>query len=563
MPKAGTGAKRAGPFVYHYIRSFPSKSSPGTDYDVSIKVDSRLDPPQQYELAELTCNCRGWINNRNCWHIRDSFCVDALRRFKAEGRQAQVGRAVSEAENQAPWLPDLRDRCGLPEYDPVSVRLKPNGDALLLWDKHGRRHVPASERAVIALLRKALKRPEESLFYPFDLEAWLADHPLEPVRELPWAPGVAQAIAAMETMEPLARPQAAASWGESLLGHQVLMDPLLNLSRPRRPRINFGAVDMSQADVYRRFVETVGRCRLEDELEFEWTKGGQTFVQMMTVEAFAVNIGACRPTRYEKFLHRLARLYGLTGIESGRRELTGVPDGGQPYFLFDHTLDGEPIQSVALDARSHFLHLAPNDLADPAVANTLVYISSGRTFDLHLHPMNQLNADHSRAKGLFAVAAQLLRNMGLPANSPVVVLNPEESPDVSYETTLEELLKEAPPPAEDDLWDLTAQGRELLEAAVSLQAFAMSSAAGVPAPEARQIADAAMQSVALLLGQVPEPPLQSPESHPLRERGASTGDGRQAVLDWIMSARSQLKSAGSKKQFGPDAPLIFSDEVLA
>jgi len=563
MPKAGTGVKRAGLFVYHYVRSFPSKSSPGTDYDVSIRVDSRLDPSQQCELAELTCNCRGWINNRNCWHIRDSFCVDALRRFKAEGRQALVGRAVSEAEDQAPWLPDLRDGYGLPEYDPVSVRLKPNGDALLLWDKHGQRHVPASERTAIALLRKALKRPEESLFYPFDLEAWLSDHPLEPVSQLPWVPGVRAAIAAAETMEPPTKPQAMA-WGESLLGHQVLMDPLLNLSQPRRPRINFGDADAdgSQADVHRRFVEAVGRYRLDDELQFEWVKGGQTFVKVMTVEAFAEAIGLRGPTRYEKFLHRLARLYGLARIETGSRgrprvsPLLGIPDSGQPYFLFDHTLDGKPVGSVALDARSHTrsVHLAPNDLADPAMVNTLVYISPGRKFQLHLHPLNQLNADHPHAKGLFAVAAQLLRNMGLPVNTPVVVLDREESPDVSYETTLEELLKEAPPPAENNLWDLTAQGRELLEAAVPLQAFAMSSAEGVPMPEACQIANVAMQTVAALRGldQVPEPPLQSPDR-----------DSRQAVLDWIMNARSQLESPGATRQFGPDAPLIFSDEVFA
>jgi hypothetical protein len=554
MAKAGSRVKHIGPFVYHYVRSFPSKSSPGTDYDVSIKVDSRLDPSQQYDLAELTCNCRGWINNRNCWHIRDSFCVDVLRRFKAEGRQVQVGRAVSAAEDQAPWLPDLRDRCGLPEYDPVFVRLKSGGDALLLWDRHGRRHVPASERGVIALLWKALRRPEESLFYPFDLEAWLADHPLEPVRELPWAPGVSAAIAATETMAPPAKPQAMA-WGESLLGHQVLMDPLLNLSQPRRPRINFGDADKSQADLHRRFVEVVGRYRLEEELQFEWAKGGQTLVGVMTVEAFAKTIGLRGPTRYEKFLHRLTRLYGLVGIEVGRRELTGVRDGGQPYFLFDHTLDGKPIELVALDARSHTLsvHLAPNDLADPARVNTLVYVSPGRKFQLHLHPLNQVNADHPLARGLFAVSAQLLRNMGLPAKALVVVLDREESPDVSYETTLGELLKESLPPAENTLWDLTAQGRQLLEAAVPLQAFAMCSAEGVPTPEACQIANAAMQTVATLsgLGQVPEPPLQS-----------SDRDSRQAVLDWIMNARSQLESPGSKKQFGPDAPLIFSDEVL-
>jgi hypothetical protein len=555
MAKVGSRVKHIGPFAYHYVKSFPSKSSPGTDYDVSIKVDSRLDPPQQYELAELTCNCRGWINNRNCWHIRDSFCVDALRRFKAEGRQAQVGRAVSAAEDQAPWLPDLRDRCGLPEYDPVFVRLKSGGDALLLWDKHGRRYVPASERAAIALLRKALKRSEESLFYPFDLEAWLADHPLEPVRQLPWVPGVRAAIAAAETMEPPAMPQAAA-WGESLLGHQVLMDPLLNLSRPHRPRINFGDADKSQADVRRRFVETVGRYRLDDELQFEWTKGGKPFVKVLTVEAFAEAIGLRGPTRYEKFLHRLTRLYGLVGIKAGQRELTGIPDGGQPYYLFDHTLDGKPIESVALDVRSHTLsvHLAANDLADPAMVNALVYISPGRKFHLHLHPLNQLNADHSHAKGLFAVAAQLLRNMGLPANTPLLVLDREESPDVSYESTLEELLKEALPPAENNLWDLTAQGRELLEAAVPLQAFAMSQAEGVPTPEACQIANATMQTVTALcgLGQVTESPVQSTDR-----------DGRQAVLDWIMNVRPQLESPRAIRQFGPDAPLIFSDEVFA
>src|SRR5574341_1462156 len=166
MPKVGSGVKQAGPFAYHHVRSFPSKSRPGTDYDVSIKVDSRLDMPQQYELAELTCNCPGWINNRNCWHVRDAFCTDALRRFKAEYQQAQVGRAVSEAEDQAPWLPDLRDHYGLPAYDPVSVRLRPDGDVRLLWGTQGYRSIAASERVAIALLRKALKRPEESLFYP-------------------------------------------------------------------------------------------------------------------------------------------------------------------------------------------------------------------------------------------------------------------------------------------------------------------------------------------------------------------------------------------------------------
>jgi hypothetical protein len=277
-------------------------------------------------------------------------------------------------------------------------------------------------------------------------------------------------------------------------------------------------------------------------------------VKVMTVEAFAETIGLRGPTRYEKFLHRLARLYGLVRIDAGRREITGIADGGQPYFLFDHTLDGKPIESVALEVRSHTrsVHLAPNDLAVPAMVNALVYISPGRKFHLHLHPLNQLNADHSHAKGLFAVAAQLLRNMGLPANTPLLVLDREESPDVSYESTLEELLKEALPPAENNLWDLTVQGRELLEAAVPLQAFAMSPAEGVPTPEACQIANAAMQTATKLLGQVSEPPLQSPDR-----------DGRQAVLDWLMNARSQLESPRSKKRFGPDAPLVFSDEAFA
>ena len=555
MPKAGSRVKRAGPFTYDYVRSFPSKSSPGIDYDVSIKVDSRLDPHQQCELAELTCNCRGWINNRNCWHIRDSFCVDALRRFKAEYQQAEVGRAISEAEDQAPWLPDLRDRYGLPEYDPVSVRLKANGDALLLWGKHGSCQVPASERAAIALLRKALKKPEESLFHLFEVDAWLADNLFEPARKLPWAPGVAQAIAATETMEPPPKPQAVA-WGEAVMGHQVLMDPLLNLAQPRRPHVNFGHVDASREELHRRFVDAVGRYRLKDELHFEWTKDGQVFAKDMTVEAFAEAMGLRGPTRHEKFVHRLARLYGLARIETGVRAkhallLLGLPESGQPYYQFDYTLDGTPIGSVALDVRSHILHVANDDAADPASANALVYISTGSKFHLHLHPHNQLNADHLLAKGLFAVAAQLLLNMGLPMNTSVVVLDHEESPDLSQEAMLEGLLKDGPLPANDNLWNLTARGRELLEAAVPLQAFAMSAAVGVPTLEACEIANAAMPTIARLLGQVSEPPLQSPNQ-----------DGRQAVLDWIMNARSQLESPRSKKQFGPDAPLIFSEEVF-
>ena len=558
MPKAGSSVKRAGPFVYQYVRSFPSKSSPGTDYDVSIKLDSRLDLQQQYELAELTCNCPGWRNNRSCWHIRDSFCVDALRRFKAEHQQAEVERAISEADDQEPWLPDLRDRYGLPDYDPVTVRWKASGEALLLWGKQGYRHVPATERAAIALLRKALKRPEESLFYPFDVETWLADNPFDSVHQLPWAPGVARAIAAMETREPSAKPQTVA-WGEAVLGGQVLMDPLLNLSQPRRPRVNFGNADAGQAELQRRFVEAVGRYRLQDELCFEWVKGGQAFVKEATVEALAEAMGLRGPTRYEKFLRRLARLYGLHGIETGSGGrprvsplLAGIPDGGQPYYLFDHALDDKPIDRIALDVRSHRLYLDAGALNDLTLAHALVYITTGQKFHLHLHPLNQLDADHLLAKRLFSVAAQLLLNMGLPMNTSVVVLDREESPDVWYEATLEALLKEAPPPAEDNVWDLTASGRELLEAAAPLQAFAMSLAEGVSTPEACEIASVAMETVATLLGQDPEPPSQSPNS-----------DGRQAVLDWLMNARSRLESPGSKKQFGPDAPLIFSDEVFA
>ncbi len=454
----------------------------------------------------------------------------------------------------------MRDQYGLPDYDPVSVRLKAGGDALLFWGKQGYRHIPASERTAIVLLRKALKKQEESLFYPFEVEAWLADNPFEPIHQLPWAPGVAQAIAATETREPPAKSQTVA-WGEAVLGHQVLMDPLLNLSRPRRLHINFGDADAgrSREKLRQRFVEAVGRYRLQDKLHFEWVQGGQVLAKDLTVEAFAEVIGLCGPTRYEKFLRRLARLYGLDGIEPESRGrprvsplLTGIPEGGQPYYLFDHTLNGQPIERVVLDVRSRCLYFDANALNDPVMVNALVYISTRARFCLHLHPLNQLDADHPLAKGLFAVAAQLLLNMGLPIGTSVLVFDHDESPDMTYESTLGELLKDAPPPAEDNLWNLTPLGRELLEAAVPLQAFAMSSAEGVPTPEACEIANSTMRTVAGLLGQVFEPLLQSPDA-----------DDRQAVLDWIMSARSRLESPRSKKQFGPDAPLIFSDEVFA
>lgn len=52
----GKGSRGKAKGVWH----FPSKSNPKKKYETVL-----------WNNQELTCDCRGWIFNRKCWHIEE------------------------------------------------------------------------------------------------------------------------------------------------------------------------------------------------------------------------------------------------------------------------------------------------------------------------------------------------------------------------------------------------------------------------------------------------------------------------------------------------------------
>jgi hypothetical protein len=567
MPKAGNNIQPRRPFKgmdYIYQGQFPSSRDYQVLYRVFIQIDTRLDPVEQVDNGELYCECPGWHikkgDRRTCSHVEKPEMVRALERWKSEQMGTGVTRAVARAARGEPWLPDLRGQWGIPDGDPVYVR-EAGQDLMLMWGDERTRRVPASERREVALIRQALGRPEETLFFRFDVDPWLAAHPVG-ARRLAWAPGVGAAVIGGRTVACEAEP-AVVAWGDAVMGGLGIEPLEVEGAGPGVPVVALGDLPRALPAREARCADVFGGYWLSETVHITWRERGREQAATTSVADFLRRVGLNPDERYGAFLERLRRLLGVRKVQAAGEQAVGLGDAGSPYHLWTHrTRGGDPIESLTLDAARHTLWFGAADLAARSNdVQDLVYLS----FDvdeatgevrawLALDTRSPVPLSHPAAEAVLAVGAELAVRMGCPAGGVARVCGRPDWRDVAAEPTLAELAEAANlPQAEEPIWQLTEAGQALLGHAVGVQAFAMQPARDDrPAPEANRLVAESLAGMAALLPEGAPPP-------------ALTGDqdGRLDVLDWLLPVQTWLATPAGADAFGPDAALIVSGEVFA
>ncbi len=564
MPKAGQSVSRQPkrPFKgheYEQVGEFESNSTRGLMHHVFIQLDRRLDPAEQVENADLYCECMGWQipknGRRTCSHVERPDMVRALENWKRTHWTGEVAQATRRAADAEPWLPDLRAQFGLPETDPVYVR-EDQGGMGLYWGDENQRRVPSNARREVALIRQALTRPDESLFYPWSVDAWLEAHPVGAC-QLPWAPGLGGALIGGRT---LACPAIAApvAWGDAVMGGLGLERVEGDDAGSGIPTVDLGDLPRSKETRRARCADALGGYWLCEIVQVSWRERGRDQVATLTVEDFLRRVGLDPDARQEAFWERLRQLLGVSGLEV----TGGKDDDVSPYTLWRYrSCDGRESQYLLLNTAQHSLWFGTGGWEGVSKnVQDLVRIviktdDDGRPLraKFALDPRNPVPFEHRAAEAVLAVGAELALRLGCPPDSAAEICRLPDWEGMRQATLTEMVAAGDLPQADEAVWHLTPEGHVMLAYAVAVQAFAMQRANDDrPAPEANELVSSALERMARLLPEVGAPPEVSEE-----------GDARLDVLDWLLSVQTWLTRAEAATRFGSDAALIVSGEVYA
>ena len=514
-------------YTYHFVANERSRSSSDI-YTINIRVDNRIaDELDQIRAAELTCNCPVWTKRREprlCAHTQNQ--AQRLRRFVVEGE----GRLrAQQAVVQEPWLPEVRARHGIPETAEVTVRAQ-GTRLMLLWKPErgsGRlNRVLVSDEMDLTLLKQVAQRPAESRFEWLDLSQWAERHPVAPAR-LCWAPR----LRLLEAADP-----SGAASASNLAG----LGFLAQLTEDETPIVDFGRVPATVASRAARFERLFSDHSPARRVLVRWNDQAES----MTVAAFGERIGVA-PGPTTDFASRLVQLLGVELLPVEGQCFTDRV--GHPYALLKYRINGRPIQGLTLDTARHLVDFVTqlDESGLPSVerwsrreshVQHLVHVvlpsNEGDSWVMKLDPDNALSEESERAYSLLGVTAELLMRLGTPPTQEIVAFDSQAT--ALFSLPLAALARYQPAHAAGARWDLTVEGRMLMQLWLNIQAYLL----GDITVETRELLGVDLQACARLVH----------ESLPIVAKSATLLQLRRALRAWLEQVSAQ--AAGQPRRFG-------------